>query len=352
MRSRFRYKRWVSVTLLALFASAILSACGNSPAFTDPRGPVAKKESDLWWVIFIIAVIIFIGVTSVLLYSVIRFRARPDSPAPRQNPGHTPIEIVWTLIPTVILFIILGVTITTMFSLGDITGNRTLNVTAVAHQWWFEFQYPNEKFVTADEMHIPVGAIVEVSMVSDNVIHSFWVPQLAGKIDIIPGHDNKLKFKADVPGVFRGECAEYCGIQHAHMDFEVVAQSPADYDAWVSGQQAGPAQPAAGSPEEAGMAVFQHAGCTGCHVIGQGPPGAKLIGPNLTHFGSRQLIAGGVLENTNDNLARWILHAQDIKPGSDMPSFDGSYSAQNLGGYQALSQEQITQLVAYLESLK
>ena len=349
MRSRFRCKRWISVTLLALIASAILSACGNSPAFTDPRGPVAKKESDLWWIIFTISVIIFVGVTSVLLYSVIRFRARPNSPAPRQNPGHTPIEILWTLIPTVILFIILGVTINTMFALGDLSGNGTLKVTAVAHQWWFEFQYPDEKVNIADEMHIPVGAAVEVSMVSDNVIHGFWVPQLAGKIDIIPGHDNKLKFKADVPGVFRGACTEFCGAQHAHMDFEVIAQQRADYDAWVRSQQAGPAQPAPGSREDAGKTVFEHSGCTGCHAIGEAPPGAKLIGPNLTHFGGRQLIAGGVLANTNENLARWILHAQDIKPASDMPSFDGSYAAE---GYQALSPDQITQLVAYLESLK
>ncbi len=350
MRSRFRLKRWTSFAVLALVASAILSACDGSPAFINPKGPVSKTESDIWWGIFIVSAIIFVGVTSVLLYSVIRFRARPNSPEPRQIHGNTKIEIIWTIAPTVLLMGILAVTIGTMFGpLQQPTGVQTLNVKAIGHQWWFEFLYPDAQpaVVTADELHVPVGEVVTVSLVSDNVIHSFWIPQLAGKLDIIPGHDNQMWFKADVAGTYRGECTEYCGAQHAHMDFIVIAQSPSDYAAWIAGQQAGPVTPADGTAAANGAALFKSSGCSGCHAIGTPPAGAHLIGPNLTHFGSRMLIAGGVLDNTSTNLALWIHNAQGVKPDSDMPSFDGSP-----GSAGNLSPAQVSDLVTYLESLK
>jgi cytochrome c oxidase subunit 2 len=349
MRSRFRLKRWTGVALLALVASAILSACNGAPAFIDPKGPVAKTESDIWWIIFGICTVIFVGVTSVLLYSVVRFRARPNAPEPRQIHGNTTIEIIWTIAPTVLLMAILALTISTMFGpLVQPSDSNTLSVKAIGHQWWFEFQYPSENIVTADELVVPTGTVVSVSLVSDNVIHGFWVPELAGKLDIIPGHDNRLWFKADVVGRYRGECTEFCGAQHAHMDFVVVAMSPADYATWVSGQQAGPATPAAGSTGALGQGVFQHSGCTSCHVIGTPPSGqGPVIGPNLTHFGSRLLIAGGVLDNNATNLARWVYDAQSIKPDVDMPSFNGSSP-----GYTTLTPDQVNELVAYLESLK
>lgn len=346
MRSRFRLKRWIGVALLALVASAILSACNGAPEFIDPKGPVASTESDIWWIIFVICVVIFVGVTSVLLYSVFRFRARPNSPEPRQIHGNTKIEIAWTIAPTLVLLVILGMTIGTMFGpLARPTTGASISVKAIGHQWWFEFSYSNG-VVTADELHVPVGTIVDVSLVSDNVIHGFWVPQLAGKMDIIPGHDNQMWFKADVVGTYRGECTEYCGAQHAHMDFVVVAQSQSDYDAWLASQQADPATPADGSPEANGAALFKSEGCSGCHAIGTPPKDAILIGPNLTHFGSRLLIAGGVLDNNSTNLAKWVRNAQEIKPDSDMPSFDGSAGSRNL------SPDQVNDLVAYLESLK
>jgi cytochrome c oxidase subunit 2 len=350
MRSRFRLKRWTGFAVLAVLGSAILSACDGSPAFIDPRGPVAATESTIWWIIFGICVFVFVGVTSVLLYSVIRFRARPGSPEPRQIHGNTTIEIIWTIAPTLLLMGILAMTIGTMFGpLQQPTGQPTLNVKAIGHQWWFEFSYPdaNPPVVTADELHVPVGEVVSVSLVSDNVIHGFWVPQLAGKLDIIPGHDNVMWFKADVAGTYRGECTEFCGAQHAHMDFVVVAQSQADYNAWLAAQQSAPATPVAGSPEANGAALFKSAGCSGCHAIGTPAQGAVLIGPNLTHFGSRLLIAGGVLDNNSTNLASWITDAQKIKPDSDMPAFNGSPGAQG-----NLTADQVNDLVLYLESLK
>lgn len=350
MRSRLRLKRWTAVALLALVASAILSACGdNSATITNPQGPVALRESNIWWFILILASVIFFGVTIVLLISVFRFRARPDAPEARQIHGNTTIEIIWTAVPTLVLFGILAVTVSTMFSLAKPADPNTLNVTALGHQWWFEFRYPNNgNVVTADELHVPVGTTVDVKLFTDNVIHSFWIPELAGKTDMIPGHDNRLWFKADKTGTYRGECAEFCGAQHAHMDFYVVVQDQAAYSAWLAQQQLGPANPAAGTAEARGQAVFRSAGCSGCHAIGTPPKGAVLIGPNLTHFGSRGYIAGGVLTNTTDNLKQWVYNAQGVKPDSDMPSFDGSAAPQ----FKQLTPSQLDDLVAYLQSLK
>lgn len=343
--------------MLALIASAVLSACSdNRTNFLLPQSNAANAESNLFWFILIVATVIFVGVTGVLLYSVIRFRARPNSPEPRQIAGNTTVEIIWTIAPSLILFAILVVTISTMFAVASPPNNQTdMTVNAIGHQWWWEFQYPDSKVVTADEMVIPVGARVHVNLVSDNVIHSFWVPELVGKTDVIPGHNNTLWIQANTIGNYRGECTEFCGAQHAHMDFQVDVVSQADYNTWVAQQQNPGATPATGSSEAAGYKVFTTAGCLSCHAVNcptsvsQCPTniGNIHIGPNLTHFGSRMWIAGEVLSNTPDNLHQWILHAQDVKFGSDMPSFDGSSP-----GYSALSSQQVDDLVAYLESLK
>lgn len=357
MRFPSKMRRLAVGTVLALIAMAVLSACDNNGAnFLLPQSNAANAESNLFWFILIVATIIFVLVTSALLYSVIRFRARPGSPEPRQIAGNTKIEIAWTITPSIILFIILAVTISTMFAVASPPGNQTdMTVNVIGHQWWWEFQYPATKIVTADEMHIPVGARVHVNLGSDNVIHSFWVPELVGKTDVIPGHNNSLWIQANTPGTYRGECTEFCGAQHAHMDFSVVVQTQADYTAWVAQQQTPGTTPIAGTQEAAGYKVFTTSGCLSCHVVNcsatvsQCPTnvGTIHIGPNLTHFGSRGLIAGGVLSNTPANLSEWILHAQDVKYGADMPSFDGTSP-----NYSALSQTQVDDLVAYLESLK
>ncbi|MGH2517679.1 MAG: cytochrome c oxidase subunit II [Ktedonobacterales bacterium] len=357
MRFPSKMRRLVGSVVLALIASAVLSACSdNGTNFLAPQSDTANRESNLFWFILIVATIIFVGVTSVLVYSIIRFRARPDSPEPRQISGNTKLEIAWTITPSVILFIILAVTISTMFAVASPPGNQTdLTVNVIGHQWWWEFQYPNGNVVTADEMVIPVNARVHINLISDNVIHSFWVPELAGKTDVIPGHNNTMWIQAKKIGIYRGECTEFCGAQHAHMDFQVDVRSLAGYDAWLTQQQNPGAIPAAGTQEAAGYKVFTSAGCLSCHAINCAASVAQCstnigtihIGPNLTHFGSRQLIAAGVLSNTSTNLNQWILHAQDVKYGADMPSFDGTSP-----GYSALSQQQVDDLVAYLESLQ
>ncbi|MFI5274580.1 MAG: cytochrome c oxidase subunit II [Ktedonobacterales bacterium] len=357
MRFHPTTKRWAALGLLALIGAVLLSACGQGPEnysnVLQPKGPISLQESNLTWIIFGIAAVIWFIVTTWLIVSVIRFRARPGLAPALQTPGNTKIEIAWTIIPAAILFVVLGITISTMFAIANPPTPATLNVVAIGHQWWWEFQYPVQssngittQIVTADEMHIPVNTVVHVSLVSDNVIHSFWVPELSGKTDVIPGHDNSQWLKSDTIGSYRGACAEFCGSQHAHMDYVVKVDSASDFHAWAANQQTNALTPAT-AQQAAGQQVFLSAGCIGCHQINGVTHPAKLIGPNLTHFGGRSLIAGWVLSNTPANLAEWVAHAQDVKPDSDMPSFDGSST-----GYPALSQTQVNDLVAYLESLQ
>ena len=349
MRFRSNVRRWVGVVALGVVISAILSACDKSPSILSAEGPAARKEAGIAWMVFIICFVIFIGVTSVLLYSVFKFRARPNMPEPQQLHGNTKLEIAWTIAPTVVLFIIRAVTVSTMCALAQPKDPNTITVRAIGHQWWWEFQYNNGTVVTADEMHVPLNTVVHIDLVSDNVIHSFWVPQLTGKTDVIPGHNNTMWLEANKVGNYRGECAEFCGTQHAHMDFVVVAQTASDYQIWLAAQQNQAATPATGSVQEQGLAVFKANGCASCHQIDGVTPSGPKIGPNLTHFGARQLIAGGVLTNTTDNLTAWLHNAQTVKPGVDMPAFDGSASAQ---GYHDISPDQLSQLVQYLQSLQ
>lgn len=341
MPFRSRLTRWGAVSVVALAIAGLLAGCGeNSPSTLDPAGPIADKEAGLFWLILVIATIVFVIVTGALIYFVIRFRARPGMPhEARQIGGNQRLEIVLAAIPTVVLFIVLFATISTMFALAEPKDANTLTVRAIGHQWWWEFQYPNQKIVTADEMYIPVNTTVHIELVSDNVIHSFWVPQLGGKTDLIPGHDNTAWLRADKAGDYRGLCTEFCGTQHAHMDYLVRAVSADQFNAWVSQQQSAAVAPT--TPQQTqGQQIFQRS-CIGCHLIdGVNQPNKAQIGPNLTHFGGRILIAGWVLDNNTANLKAWIHDAQAVKPGSDMPAFTN------------LSDSDVDALVAYLQSLK
>jgi cytochrome c oxidase subunit II len=345
MRSRGKLTRWGMAPVLVLLSAVLFGGCDSkTPNILDPKGPVALTESDLFWIILVIATFIFVAVAGFLLYSIIRFRDRPGAADPRQVHGNTRLEIAWTIAPSIVLFVVLIFTITYMYKVAEpaVANGNVVHVRAIGHQWWWEFQYTDTSpmVVTGDELHVPVGTVVEVQLVSDNVIHSFWIPQLAGKTDVIPGHNNSMWFQADKTGSFRGECAEYCGIQHANMDFVVVADSPDTYQTWLSGQEAAALNPAPGTAEAAGLHDFETLGCLACHTINGVPHATAKIGPNLTHFGSRQLIAGGVLTNTPQNLATWLNDPQAVKPGNDMVL------------PEQLNAQQISDLVAYLESLK
>lgn len=351
-------KRWGIVLSAILLSSFLLAACGeNSPSILSPVGPVADKELGLFYFILAVATLVFVVVEGWLIFSIVRYRERPGMPAPAQIHGNNTVEAAWTIAPALFLFAVLIYTIYTMFTLAP-AGNPSLEVQVRGHQWWWEFDYtksPNYGFATADSLHIPVGSVVKVDLFSDNVIHSFWIPEITGKTDVIPGHNNTMVFRADKVGTYRGECAEFCGVQHAHMDFNVIVEPMDTFQTWASTQQQAAATPAPGSLAAQGAKLFASQ-CVACHgIVGvdlksySDPAAATKIGPNLTHFGSRNEIAGGVLTNNADqcqpgnlsncNLAKWLADPQGIKPGNDM----------NIG---TLTPDQINALVAYLESLK
>jgi cytochrome c oxidase subunit II len=370
-----RMKLWAIILPLMLLSSLLFAACGDSPTITEPKGIVAAQEAGLFWFILVVATIVFVAVEGWLIFSIVRYRERPNMPQPRQVHGNNTVEIIWTVAPSIFLFAVLAGTIYTMFNLQNISGTNgagRLEVQAIGHQWWWEFDYPNEHIVTADTLYIPKGWVIQTDLISNNVIHSFWIPEITGKTDVIPGHNNHQIFRADQAGVYRGACAEYCGTQHAHMNFNVVVfDTYGEYTTWLSAQQRA-AQTPTSSLALQGQQIFKGAGgCTACHgIVGvnlknfDDPVGKGLIGPNLTHFGSRTLIAGGVLENNagtinpttglldhsnnnqcqpgnlaNCNLAKWLRDPQGIKPGNDMV----------IG---TLTDAQVNALVAYLESLQ
>jgi cytochrome c oxidase subunit 2 len=221
------------------------------------------------------------------------------------------------------------------------SNKNAVTIEVTGQQWWWQVRYldpdPSKIFVTANEIHIPVGQPVTIKLRSTDVIHSFWVPNLVGKKDLIPGHDAVLWLQADKPGVFRGQCAEYCGLQHAHMAFWVVAEPPTRFAAWLNQQRGEAVQPSTSS-EQRGQQVFLSSPCIMCHTI-QGTPAGATVGPDLTHIASRSYIAAGTLPNTRGQLAGWIVDSQAIKPGNRMPP-------------NSLNPDDLQALLDYLQSLK
>ncbi len=375
-KSLFRNARpWMMLFTGILFAFFLVACGDDSPAqygphtIIDTAGPVADSEKFLFYIILGIATTIFVIVEGLLIYSIVRFRNKPGMAEPYQNHGNLRVEVLWTVIPALILFVVLGVTIQGLFQVSTVPAGKSITVEAVGHQWWWEFYYPQYNITTADSLHAPVNTIVNVELYSNNVIHSFWIPALTGKTDDIPGHNNTKWFEANKTGVYFGECAEFCGAQHAHMAFNAVIDTSDDFNTWVTTQQQAAVAPSAGSLEAQGAKIFSGV-CTTCHgIVGHGVAGsdkgyitgyqdprvacddpnkACLVGPNLTHFASRNLIAGGILIHnrdqcldpnnlTNCNLAKWLANPQGIKPGNDM--------------IVNLSPSDIKALVAYLETL-
>jgi cytochrome c oxidase subunit 2 len=332
-----RRRLWAALGLVAL----LLAACSQDYPYNSlaPAGPVAQKQKDLFLLVFWIAVAVFILVEGALIFAAIRFRRRGPDDLPVQVHGNTRLEILWTILPALLLAGIAVPTVGTIFELSREPDNA-LPITVTGHRWWWEVEYPEPLgVVTANEIHIPVGQPIYLTLRSEDVIHSFSVPRLAGKQDLVPGRDENLVLQADAAGTYLGECAEYCGRSHANMKFVVVAQSPEEFDAWVEGLREPAPEPAGDSEAAEGLDTFSTAGCIACHTI-TGVPGAEAeVGPNLTHFGSRSILAGGILENTPQNLARWLDRPGDVKPGARMRDY-------------GLTEEQIEDLVAYLESLE
>ncbi len=330
-----RSRHWLTAVLLAVYGCA-----GPFPQSTlHPRSDFAAEIQQLFTGIFWWAVAVFVVVETLLVVAVIRFRQRPGAPPPKPTHGHTVFEIAWTLAPAVILVFVAVPTVRTIFATAGEAPRHALKVEVIGHQWWWEYRYPDLGLVTADEMHVPLGKPVQVSITSADVIHSFWAPALGGKRDAIPGHVNRIAFRADSVGDYLGQCVEFCGASHANMRLRVLVDTDSAFQAWAAAEQGGPAPPEKGSLAERGKEVFSRSACIGCHTIQGVSPG--VIGPNLTHVGSRTTIASGIFPNDSAHLASWIADAPSLKPGAIMTRMK-----------PPLTDADIAALVAYLQSLK
>ncbi len=311
------------------------------PSVFAPVSTPALMIRDLTWLLLAICAVIFVAVTYLLVHVIIRFRASraADDREPPQVYGSQAIEVAWTVIPLLIVVVLFLATARTIFEIerAPLAG-EALRVTVVGHQWWWEFRYPDLGVVTANELHLPVSETARrrpavLRLESVDVIHSFWIPQLNGKTDVIPNHPNSMWVEPLRVGTFYGQCAEYCGTQHANMQLRVVVHSTGDFDAWVSAQRQPPAHSAG-----AGRAVFLATACVNCHTV-QGTSAQGTFGPDLTHLMARATLGAGVAPNTRDNLRRWISDPAHFKPGALMPAMN-------------LADDQIDAVVAYLMTLK
>lgn len=304
----------------------------------NPLSPQAAAISHLFVGILTVLAGIFLLVLAMVGYALVRYRDRPGAPQPRQNFGSLKIEIVWTVTPIVLLAIILVFTVRTMrASDPPIPRGASPNLRVIGHQWWWEADYLKSGAVAANEIHLPVGQRWLVELDSADVIHDFWVAELARKIDMIPGHPNHVWLEADRPGTYLGVCAEFCGNEHAWMRFRVIAESAADFERWQRAQLQVPRVPSRGEAA-AGLKVFERNTCVNCHTI-VGTPGNQRIGPDLTHLASRTTLAAGAADNTPANLYRWLKDPNSIKPDTHMPNFQ-------------LDDADAKALTAYLETLK
>ena len=318
------------------------STAQNTSIFSPASTP-AKSIADLSVFVLIVTGIIFLAVFALLLYSVVRFRGRAmdGGRAPAQVYGSMQIELAWTIIPTLIVVVLFLATARVIHAIQDAPEPAgALDVIAIGHQYWWEFRYPKLGIVTANELHIPISdsghpTPTFLQLLSADTDHSFWVPQLAGKTDLIPNHPNRMWMDPQRTGVFLGQCAQYCGTQHAKMLIRVSVDGPEDFASWVHAQQKLAVEDAGAI---AGRRVFERNACLNCHAVG-GTPANGRFGPDLTHLMSRATIAAGAAENTHKNLRLWIQDPSAIKPGSLMPAMK-------------LSDADLDAVVSYMETLR
>lgn len=364
------------------------------PVVTDifkPLGTPAELAKNAALLVLWICLGIFVVVAGLIAYAIFKYRRKATDDVhqePAQVYGSNQIEIAWTIIPLLIVFVLTGVTARIISATQDAKLPKSaVKVTVIGHQWWWEYRYPDLGIVTADELHIPVAEGSEANAVaiteqSVDVDHSFWVPELTGKTDVLPNRDNHMWLDAHKPGLYLGNCTEYCGTQHANMLIRVVAESKADFDKWVANQQKmavgangyGEAAPNTEAGTQAGGAHFQNASlttsgtgaeangsgamignvpvarmtedkrvfeslaCVNCHTV-KGTPAIGKFGPDLTHLASRDTIASGMIPNNAGDLRAWVDDPQTVKPGCLMPSMK-------------LTDKQLDQVVEYLQSLK
>ena len=315
----------------------------TTPSIFAPVSTPAFAIRELSFFVFAIVTLIFVVVAGVTIYAIIRYRRRPgdDGREPPQVYGSTQIELAWTVVPFLIVIILFLTTTRYIFAI-ERPGvpPEALEVTVVGNQWWWEIRYPGLGIVTANELHVPVSDVARptrtfITLQSADVIHSFWIPQLAGKTDVIPGKTNRTWVEPRTPGTYVGQCAEFCGVQHAWMLLRVTVHPRDEFDRWVAAQRAA----AADVPEvRAGRDVFTSVACMSCHTV-RGTPANGVFGPDLTHLMSRATLGAGVAPNTRENLRAWVNDPAALKPGALMPAMK-------------LSDDQLDRLVAYLVTLR
>jgi len=368
-----RRVRPLAAGLLTLALLVLVGCTTNETTYPQttlaPKSDFATLVDDLFQTTFFWAVIVFVLVEGVLLFAIWKFRGRPGDPEPAQVHGNAMLEIVWTIIPAVILAVIAVPTVQTIFRTSATPEHPDVEIEVIGHQWWWEYRYPGLGVVTANEMHVPVGKTISLRMWSADVLHSFWSPQLAAKRDVFPVGPrfqkiNPLWFRSDTTGDFSGQCAEFCGIQHARMGLRVIVQTEEEFAAWVAQQRLGsplvdggrvpapsadtlaPPSPALGLPADddpvvvAGRQTFVAGGCIACHAMVGTPLAGQvsLMGPNLSHFGSRRTLGANMYPNTGENLAAWLRDPQRMKEGSLMVL------------PRPLTEDEISTLVAYLRA--
>jgi cytochrome c oxidase subunit II len=327
-----------SACLGALALSLVAASCGGSQSTLAPKSRPAKDIAQLWWVMLVASAVIFAIVVMLVLVAIVRNRGTRGEAVSMRPAGTRLIIYGGAVLPAIVLFVLFLATVETLGPTAAARGGHgDLKIEISGRQWFWDVDYVNQHFRTANELHIPVGEPVSVGLQTDDVIHSFWVPKLNRKVDMIPGQTNHVVLEADHAGVFRGQCAEFCGLQHAHMAFYVVAQPRAAFDAWLTQQERPAPQPATSELEE-GQQVLLGSACVYCHTIG-GTNASGKVGPDLTHLASRLSIAAGTLRMSRGNLAGWILDPQHVKPGNYMP-------ATNLDG------PHLQALIDYLASLR
>jgi len=332
-------KAWRLLPLLAVVMLA-LTGCSQDPFLTalDPKGPVAAQQLSLIKLSLSIMIGVFTVVMVIYVYVLLRFRKRPGQTGiPEQIEGNHKLEIIWTVIPLILVTILAVPTVSQTFHLAEKhSSEEAVQVKVIAHQFWWEFEYTDLGISTGQDLYIPTGQKIQFQLASQDVIHAFWVPTLGGKTDTNPGMINNMWLQADVPGVYKGKCAELCGPSHALMDFKVIAVEPAEFDDWVAKMKT---PQTVAVEHQAGEEVFKQS-CIGCHAV-DGTKGLKVpdVAPNLSNFGDREVLAG-YIEKNDANLAQWIKDPVSLKPGNLMPAF----------GH--LDDQQVDALVGYLNSLK
>ncbi|GGJ86979.1 cytochrome c oxidase subunit 2 [Lentibacillus kapialis] len=320
----------------------VLSACGKENLTAlDPKGYGAEQSFNL--IILTTVVMLFVLVSVLIVYTIVLIRYRKkkgqENYIPKQVEGNKTLETVWTVIPIILLLIIAVPTVTATFNLADNSAaSDSLNVQVTGNQYWWHFNYEGQEIQTSQDLYIPVGEKVYLNMKSSDVIHSFWVPTISGKMDVNPENENTMYIEAKEEGVYWGKCAEFCGPSHSLMDFKVIAVSQDEFDQWVQDMQN--VDPEA-EPEKAvaqeGQGLFQEKNCMSCHAIGSSP---AQVGPNLTNFGDRSKLAG-VKDLNKENLKQWIMDPESIKPGNKMT-----------GNYPEVSEDEAGKIAEYLMQLQ